>query len=376
MKKDYLCVIVFNKAVKTTIFTKQPTQKIFLLNLFNKLIIIPFSTNMSINNFISQSLKGAICVAVAIGTLLPTTVSANHENNRTKNKKRTSSAKVAVKGAKAPKSAKIKTTDSKPASPDEASNVVITPDEATAAAYKANKYRFEKSSLENVQELFGVDISQKDTLRISGFWLSQMRYSIPETLWKTFPADTYPGDKGQLTLKDMDATQRFPLGTRYEGFILTQHQSPEQFYMLWYDKTTDKFVGSTQTVGAEYIRNNMKYKTVSYLTENALKQPVLTVCTRSTRTDDDACTDNCFAHYRIEVRTFKNGDWVSQYTMEQTNDGDRASYDIDCTDVATKKQLQSSVQSIFARYVPKFMEAGEFRNTTAATPSTMGEFRP
>jgi hypothetical protein len=118
----------------------------------------------------------------------------------------------------------------------------------------------------------------------------------------------------------------------------------------------------------------MKYKTVSYLTENTQKQPVLTICTRSTRNDDETCTDNCFAHYRIEVRTFKNGEWVTQYTMEQSNDGSKASYDIDCGDIAIKKQLQASVQTIFARFVPKFIEAGEFRNTTA--PSTMGEFRP
>ncbi len=320
------------------------------------------------NNLLNNTFKTLFCLALTAVTLMPLSVDAHNTNNRSKSKKR--AAKAAAKPAKvvkAPKKLVVETVKTD----DYVAEAQISPEEATATALKANKYRFEKSNLENIQELFGYDISQKDTMRISGFWLSQMRYSIPENLWKIFPTGTYASKNSNIELKDMDATQRFPLGGRYEGFVLTQHNNPENFYMLFYDKNVEKFVGATQPVGAEYSRGIMQYKTVSYLTQNAMQQPVLTVCTRSTRNDDESCTDNCFAHYRIEVRTFKNGEWTSQYSMEQTNDGSKASYDIDCGDPVIKKQLQSNIQSIFAHYVPKFIEAGEFRNTIMATPSTV-----
>ena len=319
----------------------------------------------SSSQHLTQSLQRLFCLLLLVGMLAPAVASAHADNNRRGKKRAAAKTTKVAKTVKNAKATKLKITAT-----DEYSEATTTPEEEVAAAAKANKYRFEKSNLENIQELFGYDISQKDTLRISGFWLTQMRYSIPENLWKVFPNDTYAGaGKETLPLSKMDATQRFPLNARYEGFVLTQHDNPEQFYMLFYDKASEKFVGAKQTVGAEYARGIMKYKTVSYLLQNSAKQPVLTICTRSTRSDDETCTDNCFSHYRIEVRTFKNEEWVQQYSLEQTNDGDKASYDIDCTDVATKKQLQATVQSIFGAYVPKFLEAGEFRNVTA-TPNT------
>ncbi len=329
---------------------------------------------MNNNNLITNTFKTLLCLSITIGAFMPLSADAHNTNNRSKSKKRAAKAVATTKTVKTAKTPKKVVTET--VKTDDYAEAQISPDEATTAALKANKYRFEKSNLENIQELFGYDISQKDTMRISGFWLSQMRYSIPENLWKIFPQGTYASKSSNVELKNMDATQRFPLGNRYEGFVLTQHDNPENFYMLFYDKNAEKFVGGTQPVGAEYSRGIMQYKTVSYLTENAMQQPVLTVCTRSTRNDDENCTDNCFSHYRIEVLTFKNGDWVSQSAMEQPNDGSKASYDIDCGEPALKKQLQSSIQSIFAHYVPKFIEAGEFRNTIMATPSTVSpEFR-
>jgi hypothetical protein len=214
----------------------------------------------------------------------------------------------------------------------------------------------EKNDQEILQELFGFDSSNRDTAFTSPYWLGQMRFTIPEQYAKIFPKGTVYDEGKALTIYDMDATQRIlPLSKQYEGYIVTPHADPKNFYLYLYNRVTKQMLPNPQKVANEYSTASMRYKTYSYVFEEPGNSKLKMMnCTRSTRIDSDTCLVNCSAEYRIEGFEFNNGSWQSKYTIQQSRKGtDVVGSTVSCGDGSLRQYLEARANAVVSYYFRK-----------------------
>ena len=207
----------------------------------------------------------------------------------------------------------------------------------------------EKPDIEILQELFGLDVSQKTKEKqISAYWLGQSRLSIPTPYAKIFPKESLYTDNKTLTINDLDATQRVELGDTYEAFILTPTTSNTEFFLLLYNKKQKAFVSNYEKVAYDSRDQLMHYTQTSYIKmDEQTQRPMLYLMTKSTRNDEDTCKTNCFEQVRLEVKQFNGATWGTQYILRRNNYNGKATYAIETAPVGRVKELEAKAPQLF-----------------------------
>jgi hypothetical protein len=214
----------------------------------------------------------------------------------------------------------------------------------------------EKTDQEVLQELFGFDGSNRDTAFMSPYWLGQMRFTIPEQYAKIFPKESVYEEGRNLTIYEMDATQRIlPLSGQYEGYVVTAHKDPKYYYLYLYNKAQKRMMNSPQKIASEYESGSMRYKTYSYIFEDAASGKLKMMnCTRSARIDNDTCTVACSADYRVEGMEFNGSSWQTKYVVQQYRTGTKVtSSNVSCGDSSLRSFLEARANAFISYYFRK-----------------------
>jgi hypothetical protein len=214
----------------------------------------------------------------------------------------------------------------------------------------------EKTDQEVLQELFGFDGSNRDTAFMSPYWLGQMRFTIPEQYAKIFPKESVYEEGRNLTIYEMDATQRIlPLSGQYEGYVVTAHKDPKYYYLYLYNKAQKRMMSSPQKIASEYESGSMRYKTYSYIFEDAASGKLKMMnCTRSARIDNDTCTVACSADYRVEGMEFNGSSWQTKYVVQQYRIGTKVtSSNVSCGDSSLRSFLEARANAFISYYFRK-----------------------